>query len=95
MTSAALEWLIGAMGIKKGSRTVRKRIALPERVREIHAQGYLNPLNRVEEKKAELLVEQVERSTAWRNSASAWNCSLRTLSVVPLGSGTSCWNGCQ
>ena len=60
MTSAALEWLIGAMGIKKGSRTVRKRIALTERVREIHAQCYLNPLDRVEEKEAELLVEQVE-----------------------------------
>ena len=60
MTSAALERLIGAMGIKKGSRTVRKRIALPERVREIHAQGYLDPLDRIEEKETELLVEQVE-----------------------------------
>lgn len=60
MASTALERLIGAMGIKKGSRTVRKRIALTERVREIHAQCYLNPLDRVEEKEAELLVEQVE-----------------------------------
>ena len=39
---------------------MRERVTLAERMREIHAKRDFDPLDRIEEEKAELLVEEVE-----------------------------------